>query len=152
MEGYQNILCATDFSPHSQVAAERAAQLAKQYGAQLTLLHVVENFPEDRSNVQIAPEDVDPVAYRKEQAGASLAELARHLGRNDAGQEIRFSPHSARHEIVHFARERNVDLIVLATHGHHGITALLGSTANGVVHSAPCEVLVVPATEDGASR
>lgn len=145
MEAYQNILCATDFSQHGQLAAERAAQLAQLYSAQLTLLHVVDHFPEDRSNVQVAHEDVDPAAYRKEQAHTALAELARHLGHSDIKQEIRFSPHSAKHEILRFARESDVDLIVLASHGHYGLTAILGSTANGVMHSAPCDVLVVRA-------
>ena len=62
MERYQNILCATDFSNHCRAAAERAADMAARYGAQLTLLHVVEYFPVDRSNVEIAPENVDPAA------------------------------------------------------------------------------------------
>jgi len=79
MERYQNILCATDFSNHCRAAAERAADMARRYGAQLTLLHVVEYFPEDRSNVEIAPENVDPAAYREEKARESIAELAQHL-------------------------------------------------------------------------
>jgi len=146
MKPYQNILCATDFSQYSQVASERAAELAQYYGAQLTLLHVVDHFPEDRSNEQIAPENADPTAYRKEQAHASLTELARHLGQSDARKEVRFSTYSAQHEILHVAKEWGVDLIVLATHGHFGITAILGSTANGVMQSAPCDVLAVRAS------
>jgi len=60
-------------------------------------------------------------------------------------QEVRFSMGSAKHEIVRFAREQNIDLIVAATHGRHGITAILGSTTIGVMHSAPCDVLAVRA-------
>ncbi len=145
MNSYQRILCATDFSDHCIAAAERAADMANRYGAELILLHVVEYFPEQRSNQEIAPEDVDPAVYREQQARTSLAELARHLGADDTAQEVRFTSRSARHEIVRFAEEEGIDLIVLATHGRHGITHILGSTANGVMHDAPCDVLAVRA-------
>ncbi len=143
MENYRNILCATDFSALSKAATERAIKLANIYDAQLILLHVVEYFPENRSNIQITPEDADPAVYREQQARAALGELAVHLEIGDAQQEVLFSTQAAKHEIVRYAEEKNVDLIVIGTHGHHGITALLGSSANGVVHSALCDVLVV---------
>lgn len=146
MKAYQNILCATDFSDYCKAAAERAAELAQHYGAQLTLLHVVEYFPEDRSNDRIAPENIAATEYREEQARNSLAALVLHLGRNDVEQEVLFTTHSARHEILRFAEKRKVDLIVVASHGHHGINTILGSTANGVIHSANCDVLTVRAT------
>lgn len=55
--------------------------------------------------------------------------------------------HSARHEIIRYAEEHKMNLIVIASHGHHGITSILGSTSNGVVHNSPCDVLVVRAYE-----
>jgi len=143
MEGYRNILCAIDFSSYSEVAVERAMILAISGGAQLTLLHVVEFFPEDRSNEQIAPEDTDPARYRMSRARAKLAEQARRLGKIEATQAVVVSERSAKHEIVHFAREQKMDLIVVASHGLHGISALLGSTADGVLHTASCDVLAV---------
>ncbi|MBL3529596.1 MAG: universal stress protein [gamma proteobacterium endosymbiont of Lamellibrachia anaximandri] len=142
MEGYRNILCAIDFSPYSEAAVERAVALTRSTGAQLTLLHVVEFFPEDRSNEQIAPEDTDPVKYRMSRARAKLAEQARFLGEIEAAQEVVVSEHSAKYEIVRFGEERKMDLIVVASHGLHGISALLGSTADGVLHTASCDVLV----------
>jgi universal stress protein A len=145
MQDYRNIVCPIDFSVHSRKAAERAADLARRYGAQLTLLYVVEYFPEDRSNEEIAPEDVDPAAYRGEKAKAELAELAQHLGYDKLEQKVRFSTYSAKHEIVHFAEEQNTDLIVIASHGRHGITSILGSTAYGVSQIAPCDVLTIRA-------
>jgi len=145
MEAYRNILCAIDFSPYSEAAVERAAALALSTGAQLTLLHVVEFFPEDRSNEQIAPEDTDPAQYRITRARAGLAEQARRLGEIEAAQEVVVSERSAKHEITRFAEERKMDLIVVASHGLHGISALLGSTADGVLHTAACDVLAVRA-------
>jgi universal stress protein A len=145
MEDYKNMVCATDFSDNCRIAAERAVEMARQYGAQLTLLHVVEHFPEDRANVEIAPEDVDPAAYREERARSALEKLARHLDYDKLAQEVRFSTYSAKHEIVCFAEERHADLIIIASHGRHGITGILGSTAYGVVHNSPCDVLTVRA-------
>ena len=145
MEGYRHIICATDFSDHCRMAAERAAAIARCYSAQLTLLHVVEYFPEDRSNVEIAPEDVDPEAYREEMAHAALEEFAQRLGYDKLTQEVRFSTYSAKHEIVRFAEEQNANLIVVASHGRYGIIPILGSTAYGVTHGAPCDVLTVRA-------
>lgn len=143
MEGYTNILCATDFSDNCRLAAERALEISRYHGAKLTLLHVVEYFPEDRSNADIAPEDADPVVYHEKKARAALADLAHQLGDGAVVQEIILSPHSAKHEISDFAQQQGVDLIVLASHGHHGILSMLGSTACGVAHSATCDVLTV---------
>jgi len=143
MEVYWDILCAIDFSPYSEAAVERAAVLDLSVGARLTLLHVVEFFPEDRSNEQIAPEDIDPAQYRMSRAREGLNEKAQHLGELEAAQQAVVSEHSAKHEIVRFSEERQMDLIVVASHGLHGISALLGSIADGVLYTASCDVLAV---------
>ena len=145
MAGYQNILCATDFSKYSDMVFSRGTALAQLYGANLTLLHVVEYFPEDRSNIHVSPEDTDPKDYREKQAQASLSDQVHGSGYENVKTAVRFSAHSAGKEIINFAKEQNIDLIIVASHGHHGMTTLLGSTANGVVHNAPCDVLVVRA-------
>lgn len=145
MERYKNILCAIDFSDNCRMAADRAVDMARYHGAKLTLLHVVEYFPEDRSNVDIAPEDADPMTYHEQKARAAFADIAQNLGFDGLAQEVGFSTHSAKHEIVRFAEERKMDLIVLATHGHHGTVSMLGATACGVAHNAPCDVLTVRA-------
>lgn len=147
MSDYKKILCATDFSAHCTAAAERAADLARRYDAELTLVHVVEYFPEERSNQMIAPEDVDPATFREQQAHRMLAELATHLGDPGLRQEVRFSSRSATREIIRLAEEHGADLIVVASHGRHGITAILGSTANGVLQGADCDVLSVRARD-----
>jgi universal stress protein A len=143
---YKHILVATDFSPASEKAAEKAAQWTQQWHAQLTLLHVVEHFPVDESNEWITPEDQDPASYRESTAQASLENLAVHLQQENAHREVVFSIKAAKHEIARLAQERQIDLIVLGAHGIHGIQALLGSTVDGVLHQAKCDVLVVRAT------
>ena len=145
MGKYRNILCATDFSDQCKVAAERAADLARRYNAQLTLLHVVEHFPVDRSNVDIAPEDVDPVQYHEEKALRTLSDLAGQLKLDNIRQEVRFSMESAKHEILHFVETQRVDLVVIASHGCHGMASALGSTSLGTTDRSPCDVLIVHA-------
>lgn len=145
MKRYRRILCATDFSDCCRIAAERAAELARLYGARLTLLHVVEHFPVDRSNDEIAPEDIDPARYHEERAYAALADLAGHLGHGKVRQEVRFCMQSARHEILRYVEEHGTDLVVIGPHGHHGVASILGSTASGMTHKSPCDVLAVRA-------
>lgn len=145
MTSYKNILCTTDFSPRCKVAAERAVALASLLGSKLTFLHVVDHFPEDRSNQVIAPENEDPAAYREASARASLAELASALDFSDAAQEVLFTTRAAKYEILGFAADQQIDLIVVASRSYHGVLGLLGSTASGLVHTASCDVLVVHA-------
>ena len=145
MKNYKHIVCAIDFSRHGEAACMRAIELITHYGSHLTLLHVVENFPEDRSNEVIAPEHIDPALYREGQARKELSKLATRLQYLAATHQVLFSMHAAWHEIVRFAEENKVDLIVVGSHGNHGIAAVLGSTASGVVNHAPCDVLAVRA-------
>ena len=143
MRPHERIVCAVDFSAISDAASERAAALARQTGAQLIFLHVVQYFPEDRSNDVIEPESVDPAEYQKSEAHRRMNELANRLACTDAKQIVLFTTRSAWHEIVRFAEQSNANLIVMGSHGHHGIAAILGSSANGVVNRAPCDVLVI---------
>lgn len=150
MTSYKHILCATDFSPNCQVAAERALALAGVLGAGLTLLHVVDHFPEDRSNQIITPEDEDPAAYRAKVAQAAMQALVIELGCTDAAQQIRFSTRAAKYEIIDFIREAQVDLVVVASRARLAMPHLLGSTASGLVHAACCDVLVVRPEDEKA--
>ncbi|MCV6604433.1 MAG: universal stress protein, partial [Porticoccaceae bacterium] len=52
------------------------------------------------------------------------------------------------HELHRYAEENQVDLIVVGSHGRHGLALLLGSTANGVIHGAGCDVLAVRIREE----
>jgi universal stress protein A len=140
---YRSVLVPVDFSSDSQRILERAASWAEQEGAQITLLHVEEHFPVDRSNECITPEDQDPAADLERQARASLARLARAGGTEQAAQAFQFSVGAAKHAIVAAAEQQAADLIVLGSHGADGPRGLLGSTCDGVLHRSPCDVLLV---------
>ena len=145
MKNYRHILCPTDFSDHCRAAVERAMELAQHYGARLTLLHVIDYFPEEIPNDWIPPEDEDPKQYLLDRARDLLQQLADSLSLQGAELVSRLSDASAKHEITRYATEQEIDLIVMSSHARHGIFTLLGSTAAGVVHTAPCDVMVVRA-------
>lgn len=148
MTPYRHIVCATDFSEASQRACVRGTAIASCFGARLTLLHVVENFPEDRSNEVIAPEDTDPRRYRESEAQDQLMKMVGRVGCPDAGRVVCFTTQSAWHEIVRFSREVDADLLVIADHAHSAPLALGTTTATDVAAHPPCDVLMVRAPAD----
>jgi universal stress protein A len=145
MKIYQHIVCATDFSPFGDAACRRAAELGNVFASQVSFLHVVENFPEDRSNEVITPEDIDPAIYREKEAYKLLSTLTATLEYKDSRQQVLMSMEPAWREIVNYSKNNHADLIILGSHGKHGLSSPLGSTANGVVNHAACDVLAVRA-------
>ncbi len=144
MQNYNRILVATDFSPVSEIAAKEGIEFAKQRNAGLILLHVVEHFPEHLPHYRIAHEDMDPQEFIMDRAEKDLAALSEKLGMTDAIKEVRLTTHSAKTEIIKFATDEKVDLIVIGARGRSSfIDILSGSTATGVVRTAPCDVFVV---------
>ena len=146
MSNYSQVLVAVDFSAFSEHAAMRAGQIASQDGASLTLLHVIDYFPEDMPLEVIAPEDIDPAEFLVKDCTEKLGRLADRLGYEDATPVVTLSTHSARHEIVPIAEQRGADLIVVGSHGRRGIRDYIGSTAHAIIHAAKCDVLVIRGT------
>ncbi len=149
MRNYKRVLVPTDFSPASRLAAEEGVEFARQRNAELVLLNVVEHFPEHLPHYQIAHEEKDPQEFILDRAQKDLASLADELGAPDATKEVRVTKQSAKAEILRFASDENVDLIVIGSRGRDSLLdRLSGSTATGVVRSAPCNVYVVQDHED----
>ena len=141
----RRILVPTDFSKHSHNALTYAVAFADKFGAELYLLHVVQDLalfiPEA---VSVAP----PVAPPVEQMTAAAREaLGRVVRENDLGGvtvhcEVREG--TPFYEIIQFAKDSDIDLIIMGTHGHSGLVhVLLGSVTEKVVRKAPCPVLTV---------
>jgi nucleotide-binding universal stress UspA family protein len=139
------ILVPTDFSKHSHNALTYAVAFADKFGAELYLLHVVQDLalfiPEA---ISVAP----PVAPPVEQMTAAVREaLDRLVRENDLSRfpvrcEVREG--TPFYEIIQFAKETAIDLIIMGTHGHTGLAhVLLGSVTEKVVRKAPCPVLTV---------
>lgn len=142
MESYKHILLAADFSEHGEAVADRAKDLADKYQAKLSIVHVMDNLLiTDAAYGSTIPFDLDLTAELMAAAKKRLANLADKL---DIAEDCRWmETGSPKLEIVRVAEENNVDLIVLGSHGRHGFALLLGSTANGVLHHALCDVLAV---------
>jgi len=141
----RKVLFTTDFSPYAQQALPFAMGIARDYGAALHVLHVVPT-PELAMQFEPVAPVLDPGLF------AGLEEAAReHLEvvitremRKDVPIQLAVRRGAAFVEIVRYAKEEKIDLIVLATHGRTGIPhALFGSVAEKVVRKAPCAVLSV---------
>jgi universal stress protein A len=140
---YQRILAAVDLADDGEQVAARAAHLASLYGAELHLLNVIDHFPVDRSNTVIPPEDEDPLSFQRREAIGRLCVLAREAGLSQCRHEVVSTTETASREVPAYAGRLEADLIVAGSHGRHGLGRLLGSTVDGIVHRAPCDVLVV---------
>lgn len=143
----KTILVPVDFSDFSAKAVKYAACFAKQFGATLTLVHVVEpiRYPE---SVLIPPEMEEANLDRIKLARSSLKDFVkRHVPASVGSETLTRLGHPFL-EITTAAKDLDADLIVIATHGHAGIKhLLLGSTAERVVRLAPCPVLTVRENE-----
>lgn len=146
MQKYRNILAAVDFSEATETVVAEAVRLANQDQAQLTLMHVVEHFPEHLPHYRMSQEDMDPQEFILDRARKDLLALCEKLGKKDAKQEVRLTRHSAKVEILKFAEQNPVDLIVVGAVGHMLLADLVGgSTATALVRAGPCDVLAVRA-------
>ncbi len=142
MKNYDHILLAADFFQEDQVVINKARSLADKYQAKLSVVHVVDSIPiTDAGYGGDIPFDLDLTTELMAIAKKKLLALARQLAINDDNVWLEIG--SPKTEIVRIANEIQVDLIVLGSHGRHGLALLLGSTANGVLHHAQCDVLAV---------
>jgi universal stress protein A len=138
---YQHILLAVDFAPDSEQVVQRARDLARFHEARLSLVHVTEYVPVDMANELVLPQEVELDRELNELATKRLADLGERIGVVAADQHVLQG--NTRGEILHLAEELRADLIVLGSHGRQGLQRLLGSTADAVLHGAPCDVLAV---------
>lgn len=142
MSIYRHILLAADFSEHGQYVAQKARDLATLHQAKLSVIHIVDNLPiTDATYGPVIPFDIDITEELLKATKTRLAELSKKLDIPEADRFLEMG--NPKLEIVAIAEEQQVDLIVVGSHGRHGLALLLGSTANGVLHHAKCDVLAV---------
>jgi nucleotide-binding universal stress UspA family protein len=140
------ILSPIDFSSHSQDALQTAAELAKQFGSQLLLVHAVPAITKLPSPTSIFHEAEFERELHKD-AEQRLKSLAEELEKK--GLQVRTAVGIANDvgmEILREAEQGSADLIVISTHGMTGWHRLaFGSVAEKVVRLASCPVLVLRA-------
>ena len=143
----KSILVPIDFSSSSKKALTYAVPFAEQFGAKLTLLHVVEPVatPDFANSSPLLMENDKVMAACKAKLELLIKQKA--IERKIVEKTLVRQGRSF-HEIADAARTLKVDLIIISTHGYTGLKhALLGSTTERVVRHAPCPVLVVREVE-----
>ena len=147
MIALKKILVATDFSEPSEAALAYGRELARSFGAALTVVHVVENVLTRAYGVDGGVMMIDPELQRQIEAAAR-----EHVERNIFEEDrkvlkatgVVLVSNAPAEAIVTFARQSNIGLIVMGTHGRGGVAHLvMGSVAERVVRTAPCPVLTV---------
>ena len=141
LTSYKHILVAVDLTEECDPVIYRASASAEANGAKLSLIHIVEpmamafggDVPMDLSQLQ--QQQFDQANERLERLIDKYSQLT------TANCHLKFG--QPRQEIHAFAIKEKCDLIVVGSHGRHGLALLLGSTANDVLHGAPCDVLAV---------
>jgi universal stress protein A len=134
------ILAPTDLSPFAERAVAYAHGLAEKFGAELHVLHVAADLTE-AAKLHGATGVVEPAG--QDEYDRWLAGLLGEAGNVRRVEAVRIGGDVAE-TIDKYARELDIDLIVLATHGRTGLSHLLmGSVAESVLRAAPCPVLVL---------
>lgn len=143
MQQYKRILLAVDFFTDNDEIIDKAVQAAKDNDAELFVVHVLEPvsaYPVDGISGW-GPEATSLHSELRDQARKQMDKLVARLDINKDHAIMRNG--KASNEIRAVAEKNDIDLIVLGTHGQHGLQLLLGSTANGVLHGVSCDVLAV---------
>lgn len=133
---YKQVLLATDLIEASQAVVAEAKQQARSTGAKLSIVYVIEPL-----STYGFPMVTDSGFEGFDHARSALSDLCEALGIPADDQHVRTG--SSKREILSLAKELGVDLIIVGSHGRHGLSRLLGSTADGVIHGSECDVLVV---------
>jgi nucleotide-binding universal stress UspA family protein len=146
----KRILVPVDFSAASRAALWRATELATALGATVDLLHVVDvPKPQHMAAEFYVPV---PLEYLKDVKSQTEDHLRDWLATANVPSSVprEIAEGKPYVEIVKYARDRGIDLIVMGTHGRGGMShLLLGSVADKVVRTVPCPVMTVRA--EGAS-
>ena len=141
---YKNILVAVDTTDEAEDVFRVAREVAEKQSAKVSAVTVIRPMADFYSNLYSSLEgnpDTDFETRAVERASEWLRELAKRFEIDANGVNVILGTPAT--EIRQLAEKIGADLIVLGTHGRHGLGLMLGSTANGVLHGAPCDVLAV---------
>jgi len=147
--GYRHILVATDFSEYGLAALKKGMEIAKPFNADVTLMHAAEALSTDMypgigelavpvmvNNPELEKKQLDKINKKLEQ------ELMKMDIPKDQVKKVVIEGHPV-DTILEYAIQNDNDLIVMGSHGRRGLARLLGSSTNGVINHAPCDVLTV---------
>lgn len=141
MTEYNHILLAVELETDcDDFPIQRALALSKEFNAKLSLIHAVEHMSSYGAAYGIAAgADIEEMLL--ENAKEAMSKLGQKFGVPESQQIIKIGP--AKLVILEQAEEMKADLIIVGSHGRHGVRLLLGSTANAILHGAKCDVLAI---------
>ena len=136
---YKHILVAVDFSEENAQVIDKAIAIQKLYSSRLSLVHVLEPISFLYGDIDI---DVSEHQHKNKETSDKLLNsiITEHKLADTTCSTLDGSPATQLHS---YAEKHGVDLIIIGSHGRHGVQLLLGSTANSILHGAQCDVLAV---------
>jgi len=149
MPNYHNILVAVDLTHEAPQVLAHAKSQAQEHSAKLSVVTVLRpiNFAYAGMDIGWATAEIPMFEEEaKRHAEARLKQLTQEAGITSVKTYVCIG--APAQEIKKQAEELCADLIVLGTHSRQGLSLLLGSTANGVLHGASCDVLAVKIASD----
>jgi universal stress protein A len=139
---YCNILVAVDTTDEADQVLSAAKEMMASKTTTISIIHVMKPITNFYVDLYLAIGDPTEFQLQAvERATDWLNELANRHGISADRVEVIIGTPAT--EIRRLAEKTGVDLIVMGTHGQHGLGLMLGSTANAVLHGVPCNVLTV---------
>ena len=135
---YKHILLATDLTDETGYIISKVRAMCSYTGAKLSIVHVVEPLP-GYSYAYLGIEDIEGQLI--DEAKTAISKLGHELNVEGKDQWVEVGP--TKSKILSVAESVGADLIICGSHGRHGLSLLLGSTANAILHGAKCDVLTV---------
>lgn len=135
---YKHILFATDLTDDTDYIISKVRGMRSFTKAKLSIIHVVEPLP-GYSYAYLGIEDIEGQLI--DEAKNAIAKLGQTLEIDKKQQWVEVGP--TKSKILSVAENIGADLIICGSHGRHGLSLLLGSTANAILHGAKCDVLTV---------
>lgn len=141
MSQYKKVLVALELNQKTdKVIMDKAKQVVAGQDIDMYLIHAVEHMSSYGAAYGVSA-GIDVEEVLSQEADKGLAEVGAKYKIPTEKQIVKVGP--AKFLILEEAEDLGVDLIVLGSHGRHGVRLLLGSTANAILHNAKCDVLAV---------
>lgn len=135
----KRVLAPTDFSQFSAEATKYACAFVERFGSELHVIHV--STIDTEFGPQFLPDYIEQFQQEEDEALAAVPDVEWTEGQSVVRTRVSGTPFL---EIIRYAKQNDIDMIVMGTHGHSGLAhMLMGSVAEKVVRKSPCPVLTV---------
>ena len=141
---YRHVLAAVDLTEEAQEVLDAARRLADHHQARLSVCTTVKPLTHVYGGLDMMAYTQATVDFEQEAMDQARAQVREFAGRvKVAPEDVHVTVGTPATSIVETADSLGADLIIVGSHGKHGLGLLLGSTANGVLHQAKCDVLTI---------